>query len=136
MKSKPKIKTIIVDESDLFRNALTELLTENGIDVIGSATNERDMLKQISENKPDVLIYDFYNSAERFELTMEKIKTIAPDIKLMVMCFENSPVSIDFCLASGAKGFCDKNLVDFGDIINAIKKIEQGETVILTNQLA
>jgi DNA-binding NarL/FixJ family response regulator len=134
MKIKNNIKTIIVDGSALFREALAEMLSSKGISVIGEAANEKAMLEQLALQIPDILIYDFFNSSERFDLTMEKIRKVAPEMKVIVLSFESRPELIEFCLANRVNGFCDKNISDFDYLVDGLKKIGYGETVVLTSQ--
>jgi DNA-binding NarL/FixJ family response regulator len=134
MKIKNNIKTIVVDGSALFRKALAEMLSSKGINIIGEADNEKAMFEQLAAQTPDILIYDFFNSSERFDQTMGKIRKAAPKIKVVVLSFDSGTELIDFCLAHGVSGFCDKNITNFDYLADGLKKIGNGGTVILTNQ--
>lgn len=124
------IKTIIVDENALYRSALTELLTVNGIHVIGQAANEKALFKQMGTEVPDILMYDFFNSVEPFADTVAKLRRVAPETKLLVLSFETNPALIEFCLSNGAKGFYDKRITDSEYLISGLKKIAEGNTVV------
>jgi DNA-binding NarL/FixJ family response regulator len=52
------IRVVIVDDHDLFRTGLKNLLEEQGVQVIGEAANGRDALRLVSELAPDVVIMD------------------------------------------------------------------------------
>ena len=53
-----KLKVLLVDEQSEQRNAYTERLSFTGYDVIGATGNPRRALEIISEEKPDVVLFD------------------------------------------------------------------------------
>lgn len=134
MKTRANIKIGIVDENGLFKMALIQGLNSEGFLSISESANEEDMLKQLSSNLPDVLLYDFYNSSERFYITIEKIKKVAPKTKLLVLSFENSPEIHDFCFTNGVFGFYHKNSIDFQEMAYGIEKIANGEVILIPTQ--
>lgn len=136
MKSTDNIKISIADTNSLYRLALKDILKSKGFDVVCVAESERDMLEQLSAHKPDILIYDFFNSSERFYITVEKIKKASLKTKLMILSYEKGSELIVSCISNGADGFCDKNNLNFEKIADSVRKIVSGETIILTNQIA
>jgi DNA-binding NarL/FixJ family response regulator len=60
------IKLLLVDDSDVMRAAIRQLLTkELGIEVIGTATSFAEALALTDALKPDVLLMDLHMSDER-----------------------------------------------------------------------
>lgn len=135
MKSKTKITVGIVDENPTYRKALSEVLTSEGFQVIWDVENQKGMIKNLSDRKPDVLIYDFYNSAERFASTVNKIRKVAPKVKMLVLSFEQDQEFINLCFSSSVNGFCHKVISDFKKLSRSLTRLVKGEKVVLTHQL-
>jgi DNA-binding NarL/FixJ family response regulator len=53
-----KIKVVIADDHDLYRRGLVDLLITEGIQVLSQAANAPELIKQVKEFKPDVVITD------------------------------------------------------------------------------
>ena len=59
MKQDGKIRTIIVDDEDLARQVIREMLSRHPeIDIVGECTNGFDAVKMVSELQPDLLFLD------------------------------------------------------------------------------
>jgi DNA-binding NarL/FixJ family response regulator len=136
MRDLNQIKIVIADRSDLYRKALAELLESGNFRVTGEAANEGDLLKLLITQKPDLVICDLFIGYGRFENTMKKIFGISPAVKLLVSSTDDYPELVEVCINTGAKGFFDKAITDSDLIIDTVKKINLGETVVLTSQEA
>jgi YesN/AraC family two-component response regulator len=54
-----RIRVLIVDDHDLFREGLRQLIeTDPAIEVVGEAANGQDALKMVAELQPDVVLMD------------------------------------------------------------------------------
>src|SRR5690349_18308621 len=59
MKQDAKIRTIIVDDEDLARQVIREMLSRHPeIEIVGECTNGFDAVKMVSELQPDLLFLD------------------------------------------------------------------------------
>ncbi len=52
------IRVLIVDDHDLFRTGLRNLLEEQGLDIVGEAGSGSEALNVVRETAPDVVIMD------------------------------------------------------------------------------
>jgi DNA-binding NarL/FixJ family response regulator len=52
------VRVVIADDSMLVREGLARLLTEAGCEVVGTAENALELLRQVVHNQPDVAIVD------------------------------------------------------------------------------
>lgn len=52
------MRIVLADDSLLFREGLTRLLSENGFDVVGTAADAEALLAEVKHHRPDVVIVD------------------------------------------------------------------------------
>ncbi|MCC6370740.1 MAG: response regulator transcription factor [Bacteroidia bacterium] len=135
MSVKKRLTTIVADNNRYYSRALTEFLSANKIDVIAQAETKDQILSALASETPDVLIYDYLSYSERFENTMSLLLNAVPDLKVLVVSLDNSEGDVKLYLSCGAKGFCDKNIKDYQDLVNAIKKVSSGETVVIMDKV-
>jgi DNA-binding NarL/FixJ family response regulator len=124
------LKLIVVDENPLFSSTLKVLLKDFNIDVVAQADSDEAMFKLLNEQQPDMLIYDLFMGSKNLDITVKEIRKIAPLTKILVLSFETDNGLIDYCVANGTNGFCDKNLPDIDTLAHIIRKIQTGKTVI------
>src|SRR5690349_18064319 len=53
------IRVLVVDDDDVLREALCDLLMDRGFDVVGEARNGQDGVTLAMERLPDVILIDF-----------------------------------------------------------------------------
>ena len=117
------IKLLLVDDSDVMRSAIRQLLKkEMGIEVIGTATRFAEALALTAALKPDVLLMDPHMPDER-EYTPELVKSqILLHTKCIVaMLLWNDDEATALAKSFGAHALLDKmNL--YSELIPAIKQ--------------
>ena len=123
----PKITAIIADQSQIFRTALSEFLLFESIKVIGEAGNTRELIEVLQQKVPDILIYDEFSYNENFKFTAESLFAVAPGIKILVLSLDNSDACVNFYIEQGASGFCDKNMKNYDELVQAIKLVCSGK---------
>ena len=80
-----KIKIVIVDDSPFQISILSDILNENGFQVIGSASSLEETRLVISELKPDIVTMDMtIPGTDGLECT-RAIHNINPDIKVVIV---------------------------------------------------
>jgi two-component system chemotaxis response regulator CheB len=86
MVMKHKIKVLIVDDSALMRKALREIImTDEALDVVGTARDGKDAIEKAKELKPDVITMDI-NMPEMDGLTsMQYILNDNPEIPVIII---------------------------------------------------
>ena len=132
MAKQSKIKTVIVDGSEQYRNSLSEHLTSEEITFIGLVNNGKELFKLLETKKPDIIIYDLYDSP--ISLTCESVKKLSPKSKLVFLSFYDDELLIEDCIEKGAKGFIYKSIYNLEVFADLIKRIHNGETVVYTGK--
>ena len=122
------IKVLLVDDSDVMRSAIRQLLKkeELGIEVIGTATSFAEALALTAALKPDVLLTDLHMPDER-EFTPELVKS---QVLLHTKCIVAMSLWNDDEAKALAKSFGAHVLVDkmnlYAELIPAIKQFCPG----------
>ncbi|MBU1370296.1 MAG: response regulator transcription factor [Bacteroidetes bacterium] len=114
-----KIKILIADDHQLFREGLVTLLTDSDqIEVVGQAENGIDAIDKADKLKPDIIIMDIgmptLNGIEATKI----IKKNQPEVKIIALSMHAEKSYIKQMLGAGAKGYVQKNC--------AIQKLIEG----------
>lgn len=120
------ITLMIVDDQDLFRVGLHELLMQQQyIDVVATASTGLEAADKAMQFKPDIIIMDIsMPGIDGIEAT-ELILRDQPDCKIITLTAHNSPEVINHALNAGAKGFIPKDCTA-QELIEAIKSVYSG----------
>lgn len=129
MKNK-KIKIMIVDDFELIRDGLKNLLELDGsMKVISEAQDGIDCLNKLNEKLPDILLLDINMPNKNGLEVLQEIRSNEIPIKVMILTMHNE---IDYLLRAieiGADGYASKN-IKFEELKEAIDLIIHGENFI------
>lgn len=125
MKTHP-IGVLVADDHTIVRRGLVSLLSlDEGIEVIGEATNGRIAVERATELDPDVVLMDIsmpvLNGLEATRL----IKKEMPHIKVLVLSAHDKDEYILQVVRSGANGYLLKN-TSAEDLYAAIRAVHSG----------
>lgn len=124
------IKTLLVDDQPLIREALRTFLTQsNEIEIIGTAESGRQALEMIRDTPPEVVIIDVrMPDMDGVESTF-KIHKEHPDLIVIGLSSISDKHRATEMLQAGARGFLTKETPP-AEIVEAVKKVVTGETVV------
>jgi DNA-binding NarL/FixJ family response regulator len=129
MKTQPApIEIFIVDDQELLRQGLRGLLhDEQDFKVIGEAVNGEDLLKQVENNMPDVILMDIRMPVmDGIEATRVLTKKY-PGVFVLAISVFSHEYNIIKMIVAGAKGHISKG-VSKGELIDAIKTVHNNST--------
>jgi DNA-binding NarL/FixJ family response regulator len=120
------IKIGLVDDHNLFRQALTRLLKdENDFDIILEACNGEDFINKLDNNNlPEIVIMDVNMPVMDGFTAVTWLRNKHPNIKVLVLTGLDNDESILSMIRSGVKGYLLKN-VDSYELLAAIRNIAQ-----------
>ena len=109
MKQTSNLHVALVDDHQIFRQGLTEVLKHLGYIVTIEASNGKDLLEQLSRKpSPHICIIDIHMpELDGFE-TARILRQNYPGIKILAFSTDNSDVSVSRMIANGAHGFLEK----------------------------
>jgi len=118
---KEKIRVIIADDHDVYRDGLKLLLNSGEIEVVAEASNGIQLLEDARKHKPDVVLTDLMMPVST---GIEAIKELKKENfeRIIALSFFDSDTLIVEALESGAMGYLHKN-VQKEEIVEAIKDV-------------
>lgn len=128
-------RVIVADDDVLLRQGLASLLTRSGFMVVGQAGDGMQLLEQVREHAPDLVIVDNRMpptcTTEGLEAARE-IRARFPSVGILVL---SAYVEVDHAmelLTSGDRiGYLLKNrITDVGELVDALERIARGGSVI------
>lgn len=124
------INIIIVDDQDLMVQGLSMILSkEDGINVVGVASNGIEAVNLCKTYDVHVVLLDIRMPIMDGVEATKKIKEVNENIKVIILTTFNDDEFIFSSLKNGASGYLLKDALP-SDIINAIKKVFNGGTLI------
>ena len=130
MREQAPIKVIIVDDHPVVRNGIKNmLLVFDDIELIGEAGGGPELLAQLQETMPDVILMDMVMPGMDGLETTRAVMTRYPDMKIvMLTTFPEGGVVRDV-LEAGATGFLTKN-IEIDTLADAIRAAHAGQTFL------
>jgi DNA-binding NarL/FixJ family response regulator len=121
-----KISVLLADDNKLFRELLAHRFAETGvIEVIGEAENNQEVLKQVRDLQPDVLLMDICSPNMKGIETTQLLTNEQPKCKVVALTTHSEKVHIKGALNAGAYGYYLKNCT-YEHLVSAIKQIHSG----------
>ena len=107
---KQKIKLIITEDQPVMRTALKSLLENyKEFEIIGEASNGRELLDLLKDKTPDVVLLDLrmpiMNGCETLEIINKRFK----NVRVIMLSMHDEFDTIVEILSKGARGFVSKN---------------------------
>ena len=121
-----KIKIIIVDDHQLFREGVKRILDfENTFEVVAEGDDGSEVVALYEEFKPDVILMDInMPRMNGIEATEQLIKN-HPDAKVIILSIHDDGSYVTHALKTGALGYMLKEM-DAEAIVEAIKVVSTG----------
>src|SRR5688572_27693963 len=116
------INVLVVDDHTLVRQGIIHLVSvDNGITIVGEASNGFDALEQARQLKPDVVLTDIYMPGLDGHSFTRLLKSEMPEVQVVIITASLTEEDIVESVRSGARGYVPKNT----DAANMIKQIKQ-----------
>lgn len=117
---------MVADDHTLFVDGLCGLLAlQPDFDIIGKASNGKEVLHFLNSRLPEVLIMDLNMPILDGQITAEKIAGSFPSIKILVLSMYNAPSLSTRLKSIGIKGYLPKD-TDADLLFSVIREISSG----------
>ena len=103
------MKLLLVDDHALFLQSLKGLLSANGYDVVGTAGNGLEALRQARRLRPDLILMDIEMPECNGLAATRLIKAEMPQIKIVMLTVSSSDEYLFEAIKSGACGYLLKS---------------------------
>ena len=124
-----RVRVVIVDDHDVFRHGLAQLLGEEGIDVVAEASGGAASVRLAAELRPDVVLMDLsMPGMDGAEATRAIVAAGGPS-RVVVLTLSDDDASMLDALLAGAAGYVLKDAT-LEQIVGAIRAAAAGDAVI------
>jgi DNA-binding NarL/FixJ family response regulator len=123
------LRVLLVDDHDLFRTGLRNLLEANGIDVAGEASTGVEAVQSVAELAPDVVVMDLNMPGMTGVEATRQIAQAAPLTRVVVLTISDEEEDVLDAIVAGACGYLLKD-ASIQDLIRGIHAASVGESLI------
>jgi DNA-binding NarL/FixJ family response regulator len=124
---KQKVKIAIVDDHGLFRFGISAILkNEPSFEVIGEYSQSVAMMEDIKVNTPHLIITDLSLEKESGIELIKKIKSLYPQVKVLVMSMHKDEFHISNAVENGCDGYLNKDDTP-EEVVTAVKALINDE---------
>lgn len=124
-----KIKVLVADDHLLVREGICKLLElDEKIEVVGEAIDGEDAVTKARKLNPDLIIMDLNMPKLTGIQASEQIKTLFPEIKIIILTIHDDEEYIFEVLKAGAEGYLQKD-VSVDELRTALQMVFNGETL-------
>jgi DNA-binding NarL/FixJ family response regulator len=124
-----ELRVLLVDDHDLFRTGLKNLLEEQGVHVVGEAPNGQTALRLAPELVPDVVIMDLNMPGLSGVETTRHLTGIAPLARVVVLTISVEDDDVMDAVMAGACGYLLKDS-SIEELLAGIRAAAAGESLI------
>ncbi|VVP32002.1 Virulence factors putative positive transcription regulator BvgA [Pseudomonas fluorescens] len=118
-------KVVVVDDHPFIRRAAKLLLSEQGVEVIGEASNGADAMQLVNKLEPDLVLLDIGLPGVDGLEVISRINKLRLPIRILVMTGLSAEVYALRCMKAGASGYISKG-DDLEELGKAVKVVMSG----------
>ncbi len=123
------LRVLLVDDHDLFRTGLRNLLEEEGLEVVGEAATGIEAVAQVRNLTPEVVVMDLNMPGMGGVEATRHIAEVSPLTRVVVLTISDEDSDVTDAVLAGACGYLLKDSkVDY--LIAGIRAAAQGEALI------
>jgi DNA-binding NarL/FixJ family response regulator len=126
------LRVLIVDDHDLFRTGLRNLLEEQGVVIVGEAASGAEAVKIVRELAPDVVVMDLNMPGMGGVDATRHITAIAPLTRVVMLTISEEDNDVMDAILAGACGYLLKDS-SIQDLMAGIRAASHGESLISPN---
>jgi DNA-binding NarL/FixJ family response regulator len=123
------LRVLLVDDHDLFRTGLRNLLEEQGVQVVGEAASGVDAIRIVREIAPDVVVMDLNMPGMTGVEATREISGIAPLTRVVVLTISDQDEDVMDAIVAGACGYLVKDS-SIEELMRGINAAAIGESLI------
>jgi DNA-binding NarL/FixJ family response regulator len=123
------LRVMLVDDHDLFRTGLRNLLEEQGLHIVGEAAEGATALSLVRELAPDVVVMDLNMPGMNGIEATREIARFAPLTRVVVLTISDQDGDVMDAIFAGACGYLLKDS-SIEDLMLGIRAASVGEALI------
>jgi DNA-binding NarL/FixJ family response regulator len=123
------LRVMLVDDHDLFRTGLRNLLEEQGVQIVAEASEGSTALTLVREFTPDVVVMDLNMPGMNGIEATREIARMAPLTRVVVLTISDQDEDVIDAIVAGACGYLLKDS-SIQDLMQGIRAASIGEALI------
>jgi DNA-binding NarL/FixJ family response regulator len=123
------LRVMLVDDHDLFRTGLRNLLEEQGVHIVAEAPDGSTALQLVRELAPDVVVMDLNMPGMNGIEATREITRLAPLTRVLVLTISDQDEDVMDAIVAGACGYLMKDS-SIQDLMQGIRAASVGEALI------
>jgi DNA-binding NarL/FixJ family response regulator len=127
--SAQSVRVLLVDDHDLFRTGLRNLLEERGVEIAGEAGRGADAVRLVRELAPDVVVMDLHMPGMTGIEAIRQIHGFAPLTRVLVLTISDQDDDVLHAILAGACGYLLKD-ASVDELIRGIVAAAVGESLV------
>jgi len=130
------VRVVVADDVLVTRAGVVRLLQEAGVDVVGQANDPASLLREVSLTQPDVAVIDIRMPPTHTDegiVAARQIRSEHPEIAVLVLSqYVDSAYALDLLSEQPERAgyLLKERVVDFATVVDALRRLVDGETVI------
>ena len=125
-----EVRVVLVDDHDLFRTGLRNLLEEHGgVHVLAEAVNGAEAVKLVRELAPDVVVMDLNMPAMSGVEATRHITALSPLTRVIVLTISDQDGDVMDAIVAGACGYLLKD-ASITEVVKGIRSAAVGASLI------
>jgi DNA-binding NarL/FixJ family response regulator len=120
------ITVFLADDHTVLRNGLQFMLdAEADIEVVGTAANGRDAVRQVKQLHPDIVVLDIAMPELNGIEAAQQIREYCSSTQVIILSMHHTPEHINRALQAGARGYLVKESAS-DEVVEAIRQVHAG----------
>jgi DNA-binding NarL/FixJ family response regulator len=130
------VRVTVADDEVLLRQGLSRLLEEAGVEVVGSAGDATELIRNVRLTRPDVAIVDIKMPPTHTDeglVASQEIRRLHPDVGVLVLShYLDSRYALRLLdeLPGGAGYLLKERVSDVAVLVDALHRVSDGECVV------
>jgi two-component system, NarL family, nitrate/nitrite response regulator NarL len=124
-----KLKVILVDDQNLCRSGLCELLGRGYDFSVLGATGTIEGLRELLSKQPDLLILDIRMKPLDGLAMLDQIRKEGCQVPAIMLTMSDSEADLTRAIRAGVRGYLLKDMAP-DDVVDAIRRVAAGELVV------
>ena len=123
------LRVLLVDDHDLFRTGLRNLLEEQELEIVGEAATGTEAIVHVRELTPDVVVMDLNMPAMGGVEATRHIAEVSPLTRVVMLTISDEDSDVTDAILAGACGYLLKD-ASIQELVSGIRAAARGEALI------
>jgi DNA-binding NarL/FixJ family response regulator len=123
------LRVVIADDHPFYRQGLTDLLGQSGIEVVGEAPDGRAAIELVGQTAPDVVVMDLNMPGMSGSEATRRLTERNPSARVLVLSVSAEEADVTDAILAGAMGYVLKDS-PVEEVVAGIQAAAAGESLI------